>query len=1129
MRAKLLVTILTVTFAAAAILQAQSGAKKTAPTKTAPAKTAPAKTAAPAVPAGPALSAYERMDLWLLAENLTAMHMTETLRAMSEEYKGDASVSGLSGYAAAEIGLANLETDPAVRRKLLDEAAESLPKLVEKTRDTVKEEDTIKNLGYRLKLVDLLGRSQCALHADVLLMLMGGEEDRRIIMQYTGVILTPKKAGGRTMLELLQDDIDAEVEKVNGNSEIAVNNQVPLETLQNELKYSTAWFKVYRGLASTVVNERADLLEGAREAADKYAKGDWPGAEGPDAASLLVQGEASTELAMTWRMKAKAAKDSKSIEAQTAASDAEKEFGEADKYLKNALDCKSVPDDDGKQHSLITPDLKVSVLYQIARNLIEWGKYDDALKAVDAYGPTIVKPELLGKDAEIRAAVNTAMLKNHLYFRWAENTTDKTQADKYRLLSQAALMDFISAHKEQVAIIAAFYKIIANKYRDAPTPPPGIANDDKYVDDYLGKLNPVFQFAIAKDEFNTALDLCDQKDPAKLKETIKTNAAAKKRMEKADKLLTMIIDNKGEEAIPLQAQASELAGVVEELLDMGWEAGTKSVASGKKDGVLNGCVIFRRILSAQNSGDKTAARRKEFIAALTTLLGNAQWVKDPKVSIWYVDMGEQYSKSADAQSAPDKKIPDYQEGIKAYRLVAQTNQQTYMYSQYKALSMEYDMIQTVHDTGGDNAKVSALSGEFIKRLGEYVNRVKDAIKPLADASAKLSDGDTQYLAALRYWGADSAFLCDVVKCEYLNLKTQAMDDLDKLPAQWPDSPDVLEKATVYEVQQHIALGEITQASEHIEEMKKLHPHEANALMQLVIGKLRKQIHDIENKPDKAPEFKRQREMYLKFADDLLKTHPNDYAFEQMRADALLVSDQFDEALKMFEQLAKTEQENRAASEKVADAFVDKLAAAMDKAQGNIPEVLQLAEEFPKAVKEKRIDASSKGYAGALATVLAYAKGTTTDPADAEERARQVVQAYKAAMTGLRKDLKVDIPRDSVNMAGLAKLYYLQKKYEKALENYMPLVSGLWVTANDKHVPEDLRKSYLAQYAQALLDKTRCEYEYFMTTADLQKKKKQMQNLDLRIKEFHDRNSEFWGLYADFNKIDSEAKTIAESK
>jgi tetratricopeptide (TPR) repeat protein len=442
--------------------------------------------------------------------------------------------------------------------------------------------------------------------------------------------------------------------------------------------------------------------------------------------------------------------------------------------------------------------------------------------------------------------------------------------------------------------------------------------------------------------------------------------------------------------------------------------------------------------------------------------------------------------------------------------------------------MEYDMIQSIHDNGGDTGKVSGLSTEFTKHLADYVKRVKAAIAQVSGAGAS-SDDDKKYLVALNYWGADSAFLSDVVMCEYLDLKAKAMDDLDKLPAQWPDSSDVLQKATVYEVQQHIAAGEITQASEHIDEMKQAHPAEANALMQLVIGKLRKQIHDLENKPDKAAEFKKQCDMYLKFAAELLKTHPNDYAFTQMRADALLVNRQFDEALTMFEQLAKTEQDNRVASEKKADEFVDKLAGAMDKAQGNIPDVLRLAEGFPKILKDRGMDASTKGYAGALATVFAYAKGTTTDPADAEERAKQVVQAYKAAMSGLRKDLKVGIPRDSVNMAGLAKLYYLQKKYDKALENYNPLVAGLWVTATNKNTPEDVRKPYLAQYAQALLDRTQCEYEYFMTTPDPQKKKTQMQNLVLKIKELRNRDSELWGMYAGFNKIESDAKNIAGIK
>ena len=1127
MRTKLLITVLAVTFAGALCLQAQTP-KKSTPVKAAPStKAAPKPAAKVAVSNGPALSAYERLDQWLLAETLSSMHMTDALRGMAAENKGDTSVNGLSGYISAMIGLANSETDPAVRRKLLDQAAESLPDLIKKT-PKVNEEDVIKVLGYRLKLVDLLGRSQVSLHADVLIMLMGGEEDRRIIMGYTAQILTAKKEGGstgRSMLEMLQDDIDQEVEKVHGDPANEVNNLPPLQTLQHELKYSSAWFKLYRGLASSVVAERADLLQSASVIAEPYAKGEWEGAESPDPASLLLQGEASTELGVTWRMKAK---EAKGIDAETAKSDAEKEFDRASKFFDSAMNCKSAPDDQGKQTVLISPDLKAIVLYQIARNLIEWGKYTEALKAVNEYGPAIIKPELLGKDAAIRADVNTAMLKNHLYMRWAENATDKTQADNYRLESQKALLDFLTAHKEQKAIVAAFYKIIANKYRDAPTPPAGVANDDKYVDEYLGKLNPIFQFAIAQDEFNSALDLCGQKELDKLKAALKVpaNAEAKKKMEKTDKLLTMIVNDKSEDAASLQSPASELAGVVEELLDMGWEAGKISVRSGKKDGVLNGCAIFRRIL-LQTTGAKVPEMRKEFIAAMVTLLGNAEWVKDPKVSIWYVDLGEQYSKSADAQSAPEKKIADYQEGIKAYRQVPQANLQMYMEAQHRALGMEYNVIMTMHDTGGETAKIGSAAGEFSTRLQEYVKQVKSTITQVTGtAGAKPSDDDKRYLGALKYWGADSAFLSSVVMCDYLNLRKEGMDALDKLPDQWPDVDDVLRDATDYEVRKHIEASEINEASEHIEAMRRKYPDKANALMQQVIGKLRKQIHDSENDPSKIAQVKKQRETYLTFSNELLKTHPGDYSFEQMHADALLQNGQLDEALVKFEGLAKTEQDNRVAKEKKTDEFVDSLAAAMDKAQGNIPEVLRLAEELPKVVREKGIDPSAKGYMGALATVLAYAKKPTTDPEDAQERAKQVTQVFKQALAGLRKDLKATLPRDAVNMAGLAKLYKLQKKYDKALENYNPLVAGLGVMVNDRLSSEQTRKSYVAQYAQTLLERTQCKYEFFLTTADAKKKKSQMQNLVLEIKAYKDRDSELWGLFKDFHQIESDAQKAA---
>jgi hypothetical protein len=350
------------------------------------------------------------------------------------------------------IDQASGEIDPSIRHKSLDQAAQSLSKLIETSSQAgKKEEDIIKTLGYRLKLVDLLGRSQCAMHADFLLTFLGGQEDRRVIMDYTGRVLSKKEGANstRSMLEELQDEIDTEIEKVHGDPAGGVNDLPLLQTLQNEVMYSSAWFHLYRGLASSVLAERAEFLRKAIVYSDKYAKGQWEGAQGPDPASLLLQGEASTELAITWLMKTtEADARGNAAGAALAKADAERQFLLADTYLKTALDCKGAPDDQGRQTSLITPGLKGAVLYQIARNLIEWGKYDQALKAIDEYGPVVGKLDLPGKDAAIRADANAAVLKNHLYSRWAENTADKDQAETYRLQSQKVLLDFSAAHKD---------------------------------------------------------------------------------------------------------------------------------------------------------------------------------------------------------------------------------------------------------------------------------------------------------------------------------------------------------------------------------------------------------------------------------------------------------------------------------------------------------------------------------------------------------------------------------------------------------------------------------------------------------------------------------------------------------
>ncbi len=102
-------------------------------------------------------SAYERQDPAELAETLSTMHMTEALQGMAAQHAGKDTVMDLWAYANAKLNLAAAEPDPAVARRLIDDAVAALGKLVDRTSKGASDEEVVSNMEYRLALVDACG------------------------------------------------------------------------------------------------------------------------------------------------------------------------------------------------------------------------------------------------------------------------------------------------------------------------------------------------------------------------------------------------------------------------------------------------------------------------------------------------------------------------------------------------------------------------------------------------------------------------------------------------------------------------------------------------------------------------------------------------------------------------------------------------------------------------------------------------------------------------------------------------------------------------------------------------------------------------------------------------------------
>lgn len=1003
---------------------------------------------------------YERLDQGRLADTLSRLQMHELLDELIGQNVGDSSIESVWVSAQAKIGQANrLADDLQKRRLLLDEAAGMLNKLIERTASATKWEEICNNLTYRFTMIDALGRTQCGLRADALIMLMGGQEDRAMILEYTAkVFLRSKNAEGietRSPVEEVQYLLEGYLERVRENNVDRVQWEPKLENIQTQLRYSLAWIRLYRGIAATEKNERIRYLSDAMSAAEPFAKGDWE-EQVKDPASQMLQGVASMEMGLTYKLD------------PTSASSAVAEHKRADDLFKMALTMENVE-----------RPLQVQINFLIARNLIESGMYEAAVEAVNGYGELVRK--ILGDDAALQGDVQAALLKNHLYTRWAADTKEVAKAAEYRLKAQTALLDFLSSHKDQEAISQAFYKIIANKYRD---------QDPK-------TLSPIMQYAIGMDEFSSAA-------PAEGKEPNKPG------LEKSETLLELVVANTSPEAQGLQQEANKTLGLVKYYLGKGRDAAKKSVDSATFDGVFNGCKMYRTLLDAGTDPD-IVTLRKDFILALQKLLGNAEWAAKPEVAPWFADLGEQFAMLAKANPVIDKETVNLlSDAIKAYRQVPQADKKQFMDTQHVALNLEFEKLSAMKTIGTDANELNAAADDFTRRLREYSKQAQALIKEIKD--------DQAFLQFVTDWGADATFTCAIVMYEQLGLKSEALTLIRELPENWKAAETVLLQANVFEIRKLTEEKNTREAVEKINQLRKNHPEQASGLMRLVIEQLRLQIEKLREDPTPGSQerLKSSRAIYLDFATDLRRSvqgqsEEERMPFDQMYGDALVENDRLQEALVEFEKISAFQNSRREAKEKEFDVYVDKWVAQMEKIKGNPTDLIRMGEEFPILLQKNQIDPAQRGYAQALKIAVSYSKQTSSSKEDFEFRAKQVATKLNDAFTGLRKDLKRSITRDFVTLYGMARCYQAQKDYDKAIKIYIELVDGL-----------DPVNSRL-QYGRMQLELIQSIFDAALANTDKAKRTSMLENLLLRIKRFREMDNQLWGRYGEMNQVEAQIK------
>ena len=992
-------------------------------------------------------SAYQRLDQSRLADNLSTMGMYELLDAMTKDISDNSSdAPALFTAANVKIALARREVEDLNKRKVLQtEAATLLLKAINMSKPASPEEE-LQVFRYHMAYIVLCGYEMNTLYGDQMMMLVGGDQDLQAMAQNTAKVcmatVGPDHKKQRPLLDSLDDKIQDKMEDWNQEARSQVLYSPQLERIQAELRYYSAWIRFYRGLSATdtkdpaaTAKERVRMLNAAAAAIEPWVTGE--NEEGvTDPSAVMLTGLCHMELGRTATLYTKGS--------------GEAEFALADQAFKKAIKMESAE-----------PSLKVQLQFQIARNLIEGGKFAEARTEVDTFAQKVT--QTLGTAGSVQADLNVAMLRNFLYARWAQ--ADKANSAKYQTQAQDALVSFIEKYKNDKAISSAFFRVLASKFRG--------------MDD-TSKLPEVVQYAIAS-------DLASSKDrPSK---------------EKARDILMRIKDVQDES---LRSQVNFTLGLVRHELGEveGDDPGKVFVDSGSREGVLNGCIVYKKAIE-DNATDNLPRTRRQFIKAIGLLLTRFG-DKDPKLAVWNVDLGEQYARLA-IRSQPDQEMVDLlNSALAAYAKVPASDIKMSMEARHTALGLEFEKLNALKQIGKTpEEQLTTQAKQFTARAGQYSSDVAAAAKAATDGAFKTK---------LDEWGADSEFMATIVMYEQLNQKAAAMAKLRELPGKWPKTT-VLLSAKEYEIRKLVESGDAVKAAGEVEALRKDHPEQATALMRLVINQLQKSIAKLRMDKAKAQDLAKARKIYLELA-TILKSAPGEAgasdAFKQMYADALLENGRTDEALGIFEGLNLAEQANRKKEEAKFDADVDKLAAPVSVHRDDAAGLIKIAEDLPKTMAEKYNLSTNRGYLQSLALAVEYLKkGKREDVDDYKFRTKQLVDRLGGAFTGLRKDLKNTIPRDSVNIYGLARAYRGQaqrlrgeaaaKKYDQALKHYRMLVDGI-----------DPRE-HKSKHWEAQLEYCQCAYE------GLRQDKTAMLYLSQRIADYLTQEPEYKGEFVDLKQ------------
>jgi len=892
--------------------------------------------------------AYSHMEAGKLSEQLSAMGMFELLEAYAVEL-GDAEVAEKALVRGKMARVSGGGITAGERERLIDEAIFTLRRLCERAKPA-EDADLLEEFRLRLQLIEAQGIVKARPLAVRLMYLQAGQGDRVELAKLTSPMVGQSEDLARSLDDALID-WRADLTKL-------VTILPELDSLAQQLRYKSAWVRFYYAMTLPVGDEKTRLLDKVISDVHVFASGD----EGTQVKywAALLTGMATRELG---------------------------QHQVADRLLQAVASSKA------------SSAVRLQAMFEVSRNLTEWGRYEQALVAAGQLkGVAIPLPERKRLEIEVQSAV----LESYAHEKWAE-AENENRNGAHSVARQRALLAFLKTHEGDAAITQAFLQMIAGR-RDS--------SDDLHATSSLTLL------AKATQQISDG----GKEDPSGF----------------AERRLRTVLARSDEVSVALHPEATWRLAVLMNDRRRNLEAsrlflqlaksfpGHRLALRSAKNAVysLNGVIEARR-----QAGLAIAANlREDFAAAIEVLLG--KWSDREDLAKWHFDLGLQYETLAGRS--------DYElmaKGVEAYgRLGEQMDE--YLQARHRSLELQFMLLE-----GPESYRPSAE--ELVSMLDGYSVSVGIAAK---------KEKDPHIARTMRNWGAMAEFRAAVIVYDMLGQEVLGLDRLRRAAERWADT-DILPSVWEFEINKLLARERTDEAIKRVDAFSERYPDRGMSLMRLVVEQVRKRLEQMRLSSADQERLDAYRRAFDRFGEKLFAdAQAKGIAGEQMylvlqiRAQSMLAVGRAEEAIRLFQKAVAYDAQRRLQRQQEIDDEIDLKVRAARSIGGDLDFARTQADQYFAMIDKDKLSAAAQGVGIRLADALAFSDKAREDE-DLQERLKVASDALVEALEDLRRRRKRAIATDAVNYLHLARAYGDMGQYGEALKHYRSLAAGIDVSKN----------------------------------------------------------------------------------